>query len=125
MATEVASGGFAEYALLVEALRSLTVAQAKALIKDLNNEPEAVCGYIALSGNKIDLINRLIAALTERRNQGDIRGYQKFHALILRYKGPPIPAYRNGYVSMLYPIPLACRILPINRLTLTIIIPSA
>ncbi|GAC95846.1 zinc finger protein [Pseudozyma hubeiensis SY62] len=33
---------------------------------------------------------------SERKRQGDIRGYQKFRDLILRYKSPPTPAYRNG-----------------------------
>ena len=76
----------------------MTVAQAKALIKDVNNEPETACGRLALSGNKPEIINRLVTSLTERKNQGDIRGYQKFRNLILRYKGPPValPAYRNG-----------------------------
>lgn len=82
----------------MEAIRALTVAQAKALIKDVNNEPEATCGRLALSGNKPELINRLITSLTERKNQGDIRGYSKFRTLIQRYKGPPVTTspYRNG-----------------------------
>ncbi|SNX85298.1 related to SIZ1 - E3-like factor in the SUMO pathway [Melanopsichium pennsylvanicum] len=90
--------GFADCALLVEAIRALTLAQAKALIKDINNEPAASCGRLALSGNKPEIINRLTTSLTERKNQGDIRGYQKFRSLIHRYKSPPsaAPAYRNG-----------------------------
>lgn len=112
MAANAASSGFADHALLVEAIRSLTVAQAKALIKDLNNEPESICGHLALSGNKPELINRLLMSLTERKQQGDIRGYQKFRDLILRYKGPPTVAYRNGYVSKLpMLLPHATRIL--------------
>ncbi|SJX63942.1 related to SIZ1-E3-like factor in the SUMO pathway [Sporisorium reilianum f. sp. reilianum] len=91
MATDAASSGFADHALLTEAIRAMTVAQAKALIKDLNNEADIACGHLALSGNKPEIINRLIISLTERKNQGDIRGYQKFRALILRYKSPPAP----------------------------------
>ncbi|SPO28208.1 related to SIZ1 - E3-like factor in the SUMO pathway [Ustilago trichophora] len=98
MAPDTAAGGFADSALLMEAIRALTLAQAKSLIKDLNNEPETVCGRLALSGNKPEIINRLTTALTERKNQGDIRGYQKFRQLIHRYKVPPsaVPGYRNG-----------------------------
>ncbi|KAJ1024376.1 hypothetical protein NDA18_004544 [Ustilago nuda] len=100
-AADASSSGFADHALLVEAIRALTVAQAKALIKDVNNEPEATCGRLALSGNKPELINRLITCLTERKNQGDIRGYSKFRTLIQRYKGPPLTTspYRNGSTS--------------------------
>ncbi|KAJ1033846.1 hypothetical protein NDA16_000054 [Ustilago loliicola] len=100
-AADASSSGFADHALLVEAIRALTVAQAKALIKDVNNEPEATCGRLALSGNKPELINRLITSLTERKNQGDIRGYSKFRTLVQRYKGPPVTtsAYRNGSTS--------------------------
>ncbi|KAJ1582206.1 hypothetical protein NDA15_005279 [Ustilago hordei] len=100
-AADASSSGFADHALLVEAIRALTVAQAKALIKDVNNEPEATCGRLALSGNKPELINRLITCLTERKNQGDIRGYSKFRTLIQRYKGPPVTTspYRNGSTS--------------------------
>lgn len=103
MASDAAVSGFADHALLVEAIRALTVAQAKALIKDLNNEPDIACGHLALSGNKPEIINRITTSLTERKNQGDIRGYQKFRTLILRYKGPPIAnpyCGRNGYVSI-------------------------
>ncbi|SOV06803.1 uncharacterized protein UDID_05649 [Ustilago sp. UG-2017a] len=102
-AADASSSGFADHALLVEAIRALTVAQAKALIKDVNNEPEATCGRLALSGNKPELINRLITSLTERKNQGDIRGYSKFRTLIQRYKGPPVTTspYRNGSYSPL------------------------
>ncbi|KAJ1022909.1 hypothetical protein NDA13_004958 [Ustilago tritici] len=100
-AADASSSGFADHALLVEAIRALTVAQAKTLIKDVNNEPEATCGRLALSGNKPELINRLITSLTERKNQGDIRGYSKFRTLIQRYKGPPVTTspYRNGSTS--------------------------
>ncbi|CDR99097.1 hypothetical protein [Sporisorium scitamineum] len=101
MATDAASSGFADHALLVEAIRALTVAQAKALIKDLNNEGDIACGHLALSGNKPEIINRLTTSLTERKNQGDIRGYQKFRALILRYKGPPVPSsYGYGRIGI-------------------------
>lgn len=101
MAADVASSGFADHAILLDSIRSLTLAQAKALIKDLNNEPETICGRLIVSGNKPDLINRLTKALTDRKGQGDIRGYQRFRTLIYRYKSPPIapPAHRNGYVS--------------------------
>lgn len=103
MATDAASSGFADHALLVEAIRALTVAQAKALIKDLNNEGDIACGHLALSGNKPEIINRLTTSLTERKNQGDIRGYQKFRALILRYKGPPVPSsYGYGRIGYVY-----------------------
>lgn len=103
MATDAASSGFADHALLIEAIRQLTLAQAKALIKDLNNEPDIACGRLALSGNKPEVINRITTSLTQRKNQGDIRAYQKFRTLILRYKGPPVPSShypRNAYVSI-------------------------
>ncbi|EST06874.1 Zinc finger, MIZ-type [Kalmanozyma brasiliensis GHG001] len=101
MAADVASSGFADHAILLDSIRSLTLAQAKALIKDLNNEPEATCGRLIVSGNKPDLLNRLAKALGDRKSQGDIRGYQRFRTLIYRYKSPPIapPAYRNGASS--------------------------
>ncbi|PWY99663.1 hypothetical protein BCV70DRAFT_200589 [Testicularia cyperi] len=79
---------FADAAILEATIHTLTVAQAKALLKDLNNAPESICGRLAVSGNKPELINRLIGAMKARKDQGDIRGYQLFRDFLCRYKVP-------------------------------------
>lgn len=98
MPADVASSGFADHALIVERIHGLTVAQAKDLLKDLNREPSIACGHLAVSGNKPELLNRLIEVVTNRKIQGDIRGFQKFRTLLDKYKSTrgPTSAYRNG-----------------------------
>ncbi|PWN49944.1 hypothetical protein IE53DRAFT_120118 [Violaceomyces palustris] len=78
---------FADFTILESGIRNFTVVSLKAALKDLNNLSTTRVHH-KISGNKPELTNRLVHALEERKNSGDVRGYHDLRQIIVRH-GPP------------------------------------
>lgn len=81
--------------IVLNTIRTLTLAQAKSLIKDINNGHLA---RIPISGNKPEIISRIISRFEEVKEANNVQVFANLRELLTRYKGPPSSIHTNGYV---------------------------